>query len=412
MAEVTAKLKSRGFASYIPPGRRAVSTELQAKNIEKDHVEEMRNCKTEGEITETMNIIDATANTAVIIQEIASSDELRTQRPAKKISAGGPREYVPPSRRGIVVERTERKRDTVETKKPEGKGECPSEGKRVSMSELMQSATISDISSDGVDQMTVRESSIVDRQSPVRHRTEDNPSDLSRPEEEKEGNMTKKAKKLFGDVPRGNYIPPARRAMIAEEQRLDAEAEAAGVKRVTVPKALPIAPNVHNLPIVAIATGAKKCEGYVMPPPVPQIYYEDAQEDVRRCSYVVRGLPPELPEVSKDRYLKTFVDKAGVVRWISPNEALLVFASEVIGKTAVSTHKNSLLHLVPLHTLDEHDVEVYLPVSTDLFSTFNPQRDCRVANRMISAALGIALPKRIPMPVRAKSPKKIDAWDD
>ena len=46
---------------------------------------------------------------------------------------------------------------------------------------------------------------------------------------------------------------------------------------------------------------------------------------VKKCSLILRGLPPGLPDCCGDRYTKPFFDRDAVVRWLSPVEAILVF---------------------------------------------------------------------------------------
>mmetsp|Transcript_27782 Transcript_27782/g.26594 ORF Transcript_27782/g.26594 Transcript_27782/m.26594 type:complete len:414 (-) Transcript_27782:192-1433(-) len=222
--------------------------------------------------------------------------------------------------------------------------------------------------------------------------------------------------KTSSDAPRGSYIPPWQRAAIAEEKRLDAEAEASGIKRIVVVK---VVPSTQVIPSVQITQSLhKRCEGigslYV--PPIindEEIYQEEYS--VQKCSFVVTGLPPDLPEYSKDRFLQPFVDKGALVNWISSIEAIIVFPTEILAKTALAIQKSSFLKVVSLQDIEDAETERFLTVSTEMYNTLRPERDCRVANRMIGAALGVRLPKRMTQDatkLRSKSPKKEDAWDD
>jgi hypothetical protein len=110
--------------------------------------------------------------------------------------------------------------------------------------------------------------------------------------------------------------------------------------------------------------------------------------------------------------LKPYCDKGAIVRWVSTVEAILVFPTESIAKLAFSLEKNSLLKIISLQETDDVEAEKFFAVSTEIYNGLKPERDCRVANRMIGAALGITMPKSRPMPVKVNCPKKEDAWDD
>jgi hypothetical protein len=200
--------------------------------------------------------------------------------------------------------------------------------------------------------------------------------------------------------------------------RLDAEAEASGIPRIIVVK---VVPSTQIIPSLQVTSSLhKQCEGigslYV--PPIisdEEIYQEEYS--VQKCSFVVTGLPPELPDYSKERFLQPYVDRGALVKWISNIEAILVFPTEIIAKTALTIQKNSFLKIVSLQDTENAEKERFLTASTEMYNTLRPERDCRVANRMISAALGVRLPKRMTQDPsltkpRSKSPKKEDAWDD
>ena len=50
------------------------------------------------------------------------------------------------------------------------------------------------------------------------------------------------------------------------------------------------------------------------------------------------------------------------------------------------------------------------PVIAEMYGAIKPERDTRVANRMIGAALGVRVPKAAAAPVKAAP--VVDAWDD
>ena len=339
------KLKSSGFASYIPPGRRLAATETAAPVSAK-------------KFESTIDTVCVTGTTPSVTgkfphPEPETADFQAVSKLSKKLCREAPREYVPPSRRHC-------KPDLI-----------PQHS--MDMNIVLEEATcLSDIST---------KLASVDSAS----------AEVSQTDEAKLRKITRKG---CSETPWENYVPPARRAMIAEEMRLAAEDKALGIVRQ--PKIV-----------------AKKCNGFPVVP-VVQPYIEDSfiydEDSVRKCSFVVRGLPPEMPDHSKDMYMKPFNDRGAVVRWLSSMEAILVFPSEAMSKSINTIKRNSLLQIVCLQDLQEAESDLYMGACTDIYNALKPERDCRVANRMISAALGISLPKK--PPTRAKSPKKMDAWDD
>ena len=354
MDGVTAKLRSRGFVSYVPPCRRTLNTESSVRSTEKESSNEKRTSMTpQKDLTLEHSPPDALMSLSHLSEKKASkkSDGKHSEKP---------REYIPPGRR---------------SHNPELQKHRPGQDKSLDMV-VISTAIVGLVQSSPDEQMS----------GTIEHTLD-------------EDKITKKARKVGTELPRGNYIPPARRALIAEEMRLDAEAEASGISRT--PKVVP-----------------KKCDGYIVLPMTQQFCEENNTQDdysVRKCSFIVRGLPPELPDYSKDRYLKPFCDRGAIVRWISPDEAILVFPTETIAKAAMTMQKNSLLQIVSLESLGELEMSIYLTASTEIYNGLKPERDCRVANRMIGAALGISLSKRAPqsqVPPTSKITKKLDAWDD
>ena len=354
MDGVTVKLRPRGFVSYVPPCRRTLNTESNLRSSEKESLNEKRISMIQEKDLPLGNPSPDT------LMKLSHQSGKKSSKKSEGKCLEMQREYIPPGRRSLN-------------------------------SDLQKHGLGHDKSLDMVSISTAIVGLVEPSPDEEMSGTIDHILD--------EDKITKKARKVDTELPRGNYIPPARRALIAEEMRLDAVAEASGISRI--PKVV-----------------AKKCDGFIVLPMTHQFCEENNIQDdysVRKCSFIVRGLPPELPDYSKDRYLKPFCDRGAIVRWISPDEAILVFPTETIAKTAMSTQKNSLLQIVSLESLGEVEVSIYLTVSTEIYNGLKPERDCRVANRMIGAALGISLSKRAPqsqVPVTSKSPKKLDAWDD
>jgi hypothetical protein len=343
MSSDNSKVKSNGFGCYIPPGRRSVNADTEQLNVERGicHIKKTSEKRP-----------DHLLNGKSPLSGLEVADDMTTAKATKKLCRGIPREYIPPSRRAQISDvddgQVEMNLLIAEMKPSTFLGE------EISMPRNIGTEATSTTSEKAV----------------------------------------KAAKKTCTEFARENYVPPARRALIAEEMRLAAQAEALGI--IKPPKVI-----------------SKKCDGFVLAPVVLPFLEENNIQDeysVRRCSFILRGLPPELPDYSKDRYTKPFCDRGAVVRWLSPVEAILVFPTETIAKAALSLKKNSLIQLIALQDLIESEANLFLGVSTEIYNSIKPERDCRVANRMISAALGISLPKRAP--AVSKCTATVDAWDD
>lgn len=394
------KSRIKGFALYVPPSaRKGITDEPQKQEegtdgrskktvkqvcieIPGQRLPERKAINTETELQDTESFSPSSITKAkndrsdkISAEKIVSkapeiSEEKKPVRPPAKIREVFKGAYVPPGRRALNIETPIQ------------------EIKSVSLDEKKSSKTVNNQVANLPDDT-------------------DGAIDITKVEISNTINEMKKiivVPKTSSDALRGSYVPPWQRAAIAEEKRLDAEAEASGIKRIVIVKVIP---TVH-----------KKCEGIgslYVPPIVSDEDNTQEEYSVQKCSFVVTGLPPELPDYCKDRFLQPYVDKGAIVQWISTIEAILVFPTEVIAKTALAIQKNSFLKIVSLQDIEDAETERFLAVSTELYNTLRPERDCRVANRMISAALGVKLPKRMTQETtksRSKSPKKDDAWDD
>ena len=346
MSGASVKLKSSGFASYIPPGRRNIAQQdVQIPQAVTQSSARTAFDSVSGAVESSKSSSPTTGKTCKI--ESQSSSDSATLKSTKKVCHGIPREYVPPSRRGLTSAGSDRVHEM-----------------EISSEELTGSEVISELIADS--------------------------TELSIPKDQR----TKSVRRVFSEKLNEKYVPPARRALIAEETRLAAIEKALGI--VKPPKIV-----------------SKKCDGFVLSAAIfPNLedHYISDEQSVRKCCFIVRGLPPELPDAIKDRYLKCFTDRGGMIRWVSPVEAVLAFPTESIAKSSLPLLRNSIIKIIPLPDLSEVEVESFLEVCTEIYNSIKPERDCRVANRMISAALGIPMSKK--SSIRAKSPKKLDAWDD
>ena len=349
MSGASVKLKSSGFASYVPPGRRNIAQDAQIPSTVTPPSDEASFHKGDEDSNLRISSCQTRGKSSKI--EPQNSSDSTNLKSTKKVCHGIPREYVPPSRRGLISD--------ISSQVHQIEKSC--EG-------LIESEMTSEPMATPYCPETTEPSS--------------------------KDRRTKSVRRIFSENQNEKYVPPARRALIAEETRLAAVEKALGI--------------VKPAKIVF-----KKCDGFVPPPaflPNFEDHYISDEQSVRRCCFIVRGLPPELPDAVKDRYLKCYTDRGGVVRWVSPVEAVLAFPTEGIAKSSLPLLRNSLIKIIPLQDLGELEAESFLEVCTDIYNSIKPERDCRVANRMISAALGIPFSKK--QNLRAKSPKKLDAWDD
>ena len=359
MSGAGVKLKSSGFASYIPPGRRNIAQQdahipqavtQSSARISLDSVN--------GAVDSRKSSSPTTGKTCKI--ESQNSSDSATLKSTKKVCHGIPREYVPPSRRGLI---------SAVSDQAISLGSDRVHEMEISSEELTGSEVISE---------------------PIATQYCPDSTELLIPKDQR----TKSVRRVFSEKLNEKYVPPARRALIAEETRLAAVEKALGI--VKPPKIV-----------------SKKCDGFVLSAAIfPNLedHYISDEQSVRKCCFIVRGLPPELPDAIKDRYLKCFTDRGGMVRWVSPVEAVLAFSTESIAKSSLPLLRNSIIKIIPLPDLSQVEVESFLEVCTEIYNSIKPERDCRVASRMISAALGIPMSKK--SSIRAKSPKKLDAWDD
>jgi hypothetical protein len=65
--------------------------------------------------------------------------------------------------------------------------------------------------------------------------------------------------------------------------------------------------------------------------------------DMKDCCILAQGFHANLPEYSRELILKPFVARGGLVRWVSPGEAIVVFTSAAQAQAALSAPHNALV---------------------------------------------------------------------
>lgn len=160
-----------------------------------------------------------------------------------------------------------------------------------------------------------------------------------------------------------------------------------------------------------------------------------SSEDYLSCCLLISGFDPSLQPEVKENLLKQFYNYGGKSQWFRSLDAeIVIFAFSSNQKASLAYQQSKLrppLRVVFLNEYDERNsfkLEVdegktsikilsYSLAAKELVGSFKPEIDSRVANRMISAALGIRRTSNTPKtqktkPRKAPSPPRTDAWDD
>jgi hypothetical protein len=154
-----------------------------------------------------------------------------------------------------------------------------------------------------------------------------------------------------------------------------------------------------------------------------------SSEDFLSCCLLVFGFSPSLPIETKERLLSPlYLHSSAKAQWLQKEVILFAYSSN---QKMLAAFRDTSPHLPPpLHSVLLTDASPELiveaeSVAKELVKSFKPEIDSRVANRMITAALGLRRPAAVsgstttatrtqrakPAP-RAPSPPRADAWDD
>eukprot|EP01039_Chlorochromonas_danica_P007049 gene7049-7795_t len=139
------------------------------------------------------------------------------------------------------------------------------------------------------------------------------------------------------------------------------------------------------------------------------------------CCLVLSDLPADMSEAGRMRETQPYVRMGALVQWMG-NDCCLVFINESTANRALAISTTSKFKPQPLASTS-HCNKSFLLAIRDLHSQLKPERDSRVANRLIGAVLGINLskgssmsPKRssaIPVATKVAEEEPLkDAWDD
>jgi hypothetical protein len=166
---------------------------------------------------------------------------------------------------------------------------------------------------------------------------------------------------------------------------------------------------------------------------------------------VLTGLPLDLSEAAKERESNVYTQHGGVLRWMGGGILLVVFMNESCAQRALNAHNRAGLFQprtlltspyfnkdflsgttcrIPLLWLWLDECLLPVAAARALHAQMKPDRDSRVATRLIGAALGIRLPGTqhssstshgsgglVPVMSSVEGPVTIehtvnDAWDD
>jgi hypothetical protein len=170
------------------------------------------------------------------------------------------------------------------------------------------------------------------------------------------------------------------------------------------------------------------------------LYPSHQSLDYLSCCVLISGFSPSLALETKENLIKQFYQFGGKSQWFRNHDAEVVLFAFGSNQKAVSAIQQSELR-PPLcvilfteydgsqalkleadpgrspsltHSLTHHFMSSL--VAKELVESFKPDLDSRVANRMITAALGIrrtsTTPRTQQTQARRPSPPRVDAWDD
>jgi len=145
---------------------------------------------------------------------------------------------------------------------------------------------------------------------------------------------------------------------------------------------------------------------------------ESEAEVVYKRTLVLRGLPGE-EDARRSGLLQDFFTYGAVVRWVGSRECILAFPTEKQTRSAfdAAVASRAAYNVLQIGDLDASSQASYLSVAAEMHEELKPERDSRVANRLIGAALGIKVPVKKSSETEALPPKEkpkpvVDAWDD
>jgi len=139
------------------------------------------------------------------------------------------------------------------------------------------------------------------------------------------------------------------------------------------------------------------------------------EETLDRRTLVVTGIR-ESSEAARNRAVSVFFDYGAEVRWFG-TECMLAFPTErqtLNALEAASKGVGTLCNVGKISSMGEDLQKSYFRLAAEMHEELKPERDSRVANRLIGAALGIKLPVKTAVAAAPEKPKApvVDAWDD
>lgn len=139
------------------------------------------------------------------------------------------------------------------------------------------------------------------------------------------------------------------------------------------------------------------------------------EETLDRRTLLISGLSSAESEASRSRQLGVFFDYGAQVRWFG-TECMLAFPTErqTINAIEAAAKSRGVMRTSRISELEADRRSSYYRLAAEMHEELKPERDSRVANRLIGAALGIKMPKKkesAPVVEKPKAPV-VDAWDD
>lgn len=168
--------------------------------------------------------------------------------------------------------------------------------------------------------------------------------------------------------------------------------------------------------------------------PIPD--FRDTIDDSRliACCLVISGFPSDMADRAKESEISKFIELGALWKWLGPRDCVLIFMNETTARRALSFKtKSNRYEPIPfsesiyndgqnlackfeMHFICINFINGFLSSAIrELHATLKPERDSRVANRLIGAALGVRMPRK-PKPSESEAVNQLDnipdAWDD
>mmetsp|Transcript_29835 Transcript_29835/g.50388 ORF Transcript_29835/g.50388 Transcript_29835/m.50388 type:complete len:364 (+) Transcript_29835:69-1160(+) len=169
-----------------------------------------------------------------------------------------------------------------------------------------------------------------------------------------------------------------------------------------------------------------------------------SEDTVAESCLVLGGVPDDMTDMGRSNIVRVHVAKGATIKWIGRRECLMAFKNSKIASISLQAAGSGVYSICKLSDVDSFHRRELMSAAREMYNELKPaERDNRVANRLIGAALGIQLPKqqqqqqqqqvaagaktgtrtagtravarganRSSSQRRSPSPPRVDAWDD